>query len=102
MISIKLMPEFMCDPIWHDDGAAVGPISPFDLPISHLLAQAVSDWDKRYQETYSDIYPPDSSFTSPEEEERFYHDGEMLVKKLQDELGDNYRVRQHFSRLTKA
>ena len=96
MIHVKLMPEFMCDPIWHDGGSEMGPISPFDLPISRSLAQAVSDWDKKYQETYNDSYPPDSGFSSLENEEAFYREGETLVGKLQKELGDNYRVRQHF------
>ena len=97
MIPIKLMPEFMCDPIWYDGGPEVGPISPFDLPISRSLAQAVSDWDNKYQKTYNDSYPPDSGFSSPENEEAFYREGETLVEKLQEELGANYRVRTDFT-----
>ena len=96
MIAIKLMPEFMCDPLWQDLGTGSAPINPFNLPISRPLAQAISDWGENFQATYDEGYPPDSSFNSPEEEDQFYKKGLALANQLQIELGEEYQVRTRF------
>lgn len=57
-----------------------------DLPISNGLKDELFLWDKEYQATFNDDYPPDSGFSSIEDEIRHKNVGLMLAKKCKRSL----------------
>jgi len=87
MRAIKVMPDYGCFPLWHNDDDDVGNIDPESLPISSLLASQLKDWAAEYDETLNQEYPPESCFSSKEIELRFLAKGYELASALNAELG---------------
>ena len=89
---VKLSPEFMCYPIWMEEENCLLPINHYELKISTELKQKIEAWDKQYQSTYVDDYPPDSKFETARDEKKFMERGYEIQKALQLELGNTYEV----------
>lgn len=91
--TIMLMADYMCWPVWDDDGSD---FDPDQLPISSELKSRLLKWAEAYNSTLNQAYPPDGVFASKEEErtflERFSNDGEQIWRELQWQLGPEYRV----------
>ena len=92
MISLRLANEFLAYPIFCPDLEKMGHVAINDLPITECLKSDLRAWDEAYQSTYNDTYPPDSGFASHELLEAHWRQGEELLKRLQVELGDGYRI----------
>lgn len=88
MKAIKVMPDYGCHPLWHHGNTEVGDINPSILPISPSLIARLEKWAAEYDATLNHDYPPDSSFTSKEEKERFVARGFELAKLLKTELNN--------------
>lgn len=95
-IKIRMTPDYEYSPLWHESGDGLGDLNPFNLTMSVDLAQALMRWAHVYDATLKMDDPASSGFDSPEEEDIFYQEVVVLARRLQEELGDNYRVRQHF------
>jgi hypothetical protein len=91
MRKIKLMPDYNCWPLW-EAGDEVGNIDPATLPISEKLQQKLLAWSRAYTETLDQDYPPDSKFTSLDNEEAFEKEGLSLRNLLANELGQEYEI----------
>ena len=68
------------------------PDSQIKLRLPTELKQKIEDWDKQYQSTYVDDYPPDSKFETARDEKKFIEIGYEIQKALQMELGKDYEV----------
>ncbi|MDQ8951734.1 hypothetical protein RFH42_02010 [Acinetobacter rudis] len=89
---VKLSPEFMCYPIWMEEGNIFLPINHYELNISTELKQKIEAWDNQYQSIYVDDDPSDSEFETAIDEKKFIEIGHEIKKALQLELGSNYEV----------
>jgi len=89
---MKLMADYECFPLWEvlDDGTMN--VNPDDLPVAGDLKAALRIWAASYDRTLNQEYPPDSGFTTPEEEAAFEAEGRRLWEELQAQLGPEYKV----------
>ena len=92
MINIRLALEYLAPPIFCSDKERMGHIELDDLTISENLKSAIQAWDDKYQATLDHDYPPDSCFKTPEEAQKHVQEGHELAVRLQQELGDGYKV----------
>ena len=69
-----------------------GPVGISELPISSVLKEDITSWDRQYQDTFDTAYPPDSSFPSLESNALHRSQGAKLARQLQKELGEEYFV----------
>jgi hypothetical protein len=81
MINLRLVNEYLSPSLFFPDLEKMGHIDIDDLPISRGLKDELFLWDKEYQATFNDDYPPDSGFSSIEDEIRHKNVGVMLAKK---------------------
>ena len=70
----------------------MGHIDVDDLPLSQELKAEITAWDSEYQAAFNSHYPPDSGFGSPEMAVRHIAEGQQLARKMQEELGEGYKV----------
>lgn len=92
MIKLRLANEYLAGPIFCPEPDAMGHIDVDDLPLSQELKTEIAAWDSEYQATFNSHYPPDSGFGSSEIEVRHIAEGRQLAKKMQEELGEGYKV----------
>ena len=100
---VKLAPEFGAFPVW-----AIQPGDNIHLPldadntmISAQLYKELEDWDKLYQDTLDQNYPPDSKFNSDDEELSYEWQGVKMWENLAKELGPEYTIIYHSPMLAK-
>lgn len=90
---IKLMADYECYPLWeYDELGLIGNLNPEDLPISEELIKALDDWSKIFDTTLNMDDPIKSGFNSLEDELKFKALGEILARKLMQELKNKYEV----------
>ncbi|WP_301668569.1 hypothetical protein [Neisseria basseii] len=92
-IKIRLMADYFCYPLWHDDGINMGDIDPASLPISNELKMKLYHWAELYDNILNMADPASSVFNSKEEEKYFIQMGAELFSQLKVELGDSYEIR---------
>ena len=96
MREIHLYADYAWWPVWEyceEDGHTYKEdFDPTNLPISVELAQQLNDWADAYDKTLDQSYPPDSGFPTQEDALEFAERGVELGKKLQDELGPEFKV----------
>ena len=90
--NIRLWAAFMTPPIFNRGQDDYGPVELDGLSLSNHLKSAVQAWDAAYQATFNEDYPPDSCFKTPEEAQKHAQEGHELAVRLQQELGDGYKV----------
>ena len=90
MMNLRLVNEYFSPPLFCPDLEKMGHID--DLHISRGLKDELFLWDKEYQASFNDDYPPDSGFSSIEDEIRHKNVGVMLAKKMQKELEGRYLI----------
>lgn len=84
---LKLMAEVQCWAIWDMD--MPDNLDPYTLPISRQLAEEINQWSDRLDSIYKLDQPNfqiDISFSSKQEEDRFYDDGWRLLDRLKNEM----------------
>ena len=86
MKSIKIMPDYHCDPLWHYSENEVGNIDPKSLSISSSLMALLNEWAIKFDDTLDQEYPPNSGFKNKEAEIEFVANGLELAKLLKIEL----------------
>lgn len=92
MKKIKLMPDYHCHPLWHDDSVECGDIDPDVLPLSDELKVRISRWAAVFDGLLNLDDPASSGFETQEEEKNFAREGELIMEELKNELGDEYVV----------
>ncbi len=90
--NLKLMADYDCYPLWERSEAGANNVNPADLSISRGLQDALDAWALRYDDTLDRDDPRQSGFHDPVAEVAFKADGEALLKRLQAELGQSYRL----------
>lgn len=101
MRKLKLSPDWGASPIridysdgyddWFDKYGSR--ISPEDLPITQKLIDEIWGWADIY-DTFLDWNDPNNQLQiDPAVEVDFWAKGEGLVKKIQQELGDDYSIK---------
>lgn len=92
MKTLRLSAVYGAPPIFNLDVDEMGYMEPSDLHLSsHLLAR-LEEWNKEFQQTFSDDYPPDSGFTSEDDRNRHNTCGAEIATLLQQELGTSVRI----------
>lgn len=86
------MPDYQCFPLWEIGENIYDNIDPNDLPISQELKRDLYAWADTYESFLNLEDPLNSRFVSEEEEKQFETDGENLQKRLQEELGENFKI----------
>lgn len=84
---LTLMAEVQCWAIW--DMEMRDNVDPYTLPISRQLAEEINQWSDRLDAIYKLDQPNfqnDISFSSNQEEDRFYDDGWRLLDGLKNEM----------------
>jgi hypothetical protein len=89
---LKLMADYHCFPLWNVSSCEVGNISPDDLPLSKTLNKRLAYWASVYDKTLNMEYPPDSGFSSEQEEKWFKQEGALIFECLKHEIGHEYHV----------
>jgi len=79
-------------PIFNPDVNAMGYMEPSDLRLSPNLLARLEEWNKEFQQTFSDDYPPDSGFISEDDRSRHNMRGAELATLIQRELGGDIRI----------
>jgi hypothetical protein len=90
-LRITLRPDWGVGPIWVS--VAGGATEPYDadeitdvVSLSPELRQAIAAWDDRFHATLNQDIPPESGFSTPEDEAGFIEDGRQLARRIHDEL----------------
>ena len=96
--TVKLMADYYAHVLWEVGDDRVGDIDPKTFLISEGLRNDLHAWGETYFRTLNQQYPPDSGFTSPEEEVAFDREGRRLWAELRSQLGTAFRV-VYFSNL---
>ncbi|WP_371804869.1 hypothetical protein [Candidatus Lokiarchaeum ossiferum] len=92
-ISIKLMPDFQCDPLWWGkDSAKVGNIDPNTLPISSFLKKKLFDWAKQFDSTLNLKEPNQSTEFEDLNMVKFQEEGKNIKYLLECEIGHKYQI----------
>ena len=90
---IKLIADYECYPLWeYDELGLIGNLNPEDLPISKELIKTLDDWSEIFDETYNKDDPIKSGFACLEDELKFKTLGEILSKRLKQELENKYDI----------
>jgi len=74
------------------DSGTRADVAPSDLPISEALTRSFHQWAEDYDATFE---PGSRGFESVADAARFVNEGRDLVVRLQDELGESWRVEYH-------
>ena len=91
MITIKLMSDYGCHPLWACAGE-VGEIDPDALPLSDTLKARLQAWAAWYDATLNWDDPAASGFACPRDEQAFNEEGTKLAESLRRELGPGFTV----------
>jgi hypothetical protein len=86
MVSIKVMTDYQCFPLWHYGVGEVGEVDPSTLPISSTLSSSLMKWAAEYDATLNTEDPANSKFLSPLAESQFIEKGRRLAQELKSEL----------------
>ncbi|BCS88786.1 hypothetical protein [Pseudodesulfovibrio sediminis] len=94
---LRFFLEYMCFPLWiSDEEGVVGTIDPESLSISDDLKHDIKEWDRIFQATLDQRYPPDSGFSSKYANEllwkAFDEEGKSLFVRLKQELNGIYKI----------
>ena len=95
MKKLRLVTDYFCYPIFHDDGASTGEygdIDPHTLPISKELANDLIEWQGWFERGLDMDNPGNSVDMSFAEKELFKKQGYSLLERLKSELGSEYSV----------
>lgn len=96
MKKIRLVTDYFCYPVFHDDGISTGeygPIDPHTLPISKELADDLMEWQAWFERGLNMDNPGNSIGWSAWGRELFNKQGYYLFERLKSELGSEYNVR---------
>jgi hypothetical protein len=92
MKTLRLRAVYGAPPIFNPDVDEMGYMEPSCLHLSsHLLAR-LEEWNREFQQTFSDDYPPDSGFTSDADRNRHNTRGAEIAMLLQQEIGTRVRI----------
>ena len=97
MKTLRLSLEYECSSVWlvFPDGG-LDDIGPESLPVSEELKWDIIKWNKIYQSTLDQNYPPDSGFSSDSANELLWkaidQEGGSLFVRLKEELHGLYHV----------
>ncbi|WGG52758.1 hypothetical protein [Rugamonas sp. DEMB1] len=80
-------------PIFDADLDEMGYVELSELNISGRLAEEIEKWDKEFQNTFSDDYPPESGFVSTNDLKLHNERGVELASMLQEFLGPMVKVK---------
>ncbi|WP_386698370.1 hypothetical protein [Lonepinella sp. MS14436] len=97
IMMFRFFPEFFCYSIWlvNEDGT-VENISANELPITSSLKKEIEDWEREYDSIYNDDYPLESDFRSIYDKISFQKKGDILFKRLQEELPKDFEIFSNF------
>jgi hypothetical protein len=88
MISVKLMAEYECFPIWIGPLEDIENIPADSLEVSRELTSDINEWADSYEATYCPDDPISSGFKDVDSERAFAETGVSLATRLQEELGN--------------
>ena len=92
MRTIRVMADYGCYPLWEVSSDGLSNINPEELPISSTLKARLNLWSQKYEQTFDEEYPPDSGFSSLEEEEYFKTEGLLILNDLKLELASQFEI----------
>lgn len=95
MKKIRLMPDYFCSPIWHNDEIEVGNIDLDELPISNQLKKELLSWADLFDKGLN-MDDPSNSYWEEFDYEQFISMGRSLLLKLRTELGFKYQVDYYY------
>jgi hypothetical protein len=91
---LTIRAEFHTSGLWSSEPALLGDVEFEELghAVSPALVARFEQWRDRWDAIFDDDYPPDSSFRSAADEQRFIADGARLRDELAAELGPGWDV----------
>jgi len=94
MDKFKIMPEYGCNsPIWISrDNAVFENIEIDSLELNDEIKERLLKWNRLFQLTYNDDYPPDSGFKTKTEEKEFEDQGFNVWKLILDIYKNKFHV----------
>lgn len=95
MVTIKLMADFGCWPLWDLDNSR--DIDPETLPLSDPLLDDLDRWVELFEEDFEWANSASGEW-EPAHLDRFEAEGVQLWRRLRQELRDRYRVVYYSSR----
>lgn len=86
-MELRLFPDYFCYCLWmtSQDGT-IHNINGESLSLSTELLSALRAWEAQYDNTFNADYPPTSAFSSFDDEQRFWLEGERLYLQLKNTL----------------
>jgi hypothetical protein len=88
---LKLSPEYECSPLWVSvDGDFYENLNIDASPFNEFLRSKISDWAINFEGTLNQDYPPESGFTTFEDEEKFEQDGVEIWKHILSHYASEY------------
>lgn len=92
MKSIRLGVVYGAPPIFCADMNQMGYVELDLLPLTRSLVADLKTWDREFQNTFREDYPPNSGFRSEEDVLEHNRRGVLLWERLQQEMGKNTSV----------
>src|SRR6478672_3670111 len=93
---IKLMADYYCYPLWGMEDPDLGDIDPRSLPLQQETILRLDHWADVYDNILNIDDPASAGFQTEAEREDWIQEGVLLWKRLQQELGPEYKVYFHF------
>jgi hypothetical protein len=91
-IRLKLMADYESFPLWQSAPDSPANIDPETLPLSSETRELLKRWAATYDATLNRVDPVASGFESGQAEAEFDRQGMELRAKIQEELGDDYKL----------
>lgn len=88
-MNVKIMPEYECSPLWDVTTGPAKNLPVEDLALSRELADVITDWNRRFQETYCPDDPVASGFSNDADIRAFEEEGQVIRAQLELELGND-------------
>lgn len=92
MRKLKLMADYECFPLWENYQNELENINPNSLNITKYLQDSLIKWATIYDATLNQDYPPDSGFTTEDEEAEFEQEGKRIFAELAFQLKDGFEL----------
>ncbi len=89
---IRFGVSLLAPPFFNANIDQMGHVDISDMGLPKDLEDAVIRWDKCYQNTYCEEYPPDSGFHNNVEVDAHNIEGEALCGQIQAALGSSYEI----------
>ena len=93
---LELKPDYFCWPLWDINPGGCYDLDRGMLPLTAELEERIERWALVYDAQLNMTDPQSSWWFREDQKAAFQQEGDELIKLIQEELGQNYKVIRRF------